>query len=73
MTELAHTVNDSYEKIEAMCGVFSRFFAFSDIETDLDEVFGLKSDTIFNWILFRNLIRGELHERFKYEEFREEN
>ena len=73
MTELAHTVNDSYEKIETMCDDFSRFFTFSDIETDLYEVFGLKSDTIFNWILFRNLIRGELNERFKYEEFLSQN
>jgi hypothetical protein len=73
MTELAHTVNDSYEKIEAMCGDFSRFFTFSEIETDLSINFDLKSDTIFNWILFRNLIRGELHERFKQEEFLSQN
>lgn len=68
MTELAHTINDSYEKIEVMCDGFSRFFAFRDIETDLSRNFDLKSDTIFNWILFRNLIRGELKERFNHDE-----
>ena len=65
MTELAHTVNDSYEKTEAMRVDFSRFFAFSDIELDLYVNFDLKSDTIFNWILFRDLIRGELNEKFR--------
>ena len=65
MTELAHTVNDSYEKTEAMRVDFSRFFAFRDIELDLYVNFDLKSDTIFNWILFRDLIRGELNEKFR--------